>query len=226
METRKAKTRTVAMVVLCVCGILAYALIATGGGLEPIAPPGPTMNTLDDIYNLIGSQVQKPKAFNCFLRVDGVPGESTDDRHEDWIDVLAFSHGVSMPAGSASSGGQPSTERCEHKVFTVVKLLDKASPKLSLLSCNGQHISEVVIELWTTSGDGEKQEFMEYKLEDVIITAVNQFTAGAMLTPRPTEEVSFNYGKIEWKYTETDPETGQPTGTVETHWNVTTNSGG
>ncbi len=47
METRKAKTRTVAMVVLC--GILVYALIATGGSLEPSAPPGPTMKTLDEV---------------------------------------------------------------------------------------------------------------------------------------------------------------------------------
>jgi parallel beta-helix repeat protein len=47
METRKAKTRTVAMVVLC--GILVYALIATGGSLEPVAPPGPTMKTLDEV---------------------------------------------------------------------------------------------------------------------------------------------------------------------------------
>ena len=222
METRKAKTRTVAMVVLC--GILVYALLATGSSLEPIEPPGPTMHTLDEIYNLIGSQVQKPKAFNCFLRVEGVPGESTDPVHLDWIDVLAFSHGVAMvSAGRASAGGARTAERSYHEAFTIVKLLDKASPKLSLFCALGQHIPEVVIEFCT---QGEREAFMEYKLTDVIVTAVNQFTAGAMLTPRPTEEVGFSYGRLDWKYTEMDHETGQPMGDVETYWNVETNTGG
>ncbi len=225
METRKAKTRMVAMVVLCVCGILAYALIATGGSLEPIEPPESTMHTLDEIYNLIGSQVQKPKAFNCFLRVPGVPGESTDDRHKDWINFLSYSHGVAMSsAGLVRAGGGEVGERSYHEAFTVVKLMDKASPTLSFFCASGAHIPEVVIELCTASGDKEK--FMEYKLTNVIVTAVNQFTAGAMLTPRPIEEVSFSYGRLEWTYTLIDPETGHPMGDVQAYWDVETNTGG
>ena len=25
-------------------------------------------------------------AFDCFLKIEGVPGESTDDKHKDWIE--------------------------------------------------------------------------------------------------------------------------------------------
>lgn len=31
-----------------------------------------------------------------------VKGESTDDKHKDWIEVLSFSHGVSQPTSSTS----------------------------------------------------------------------------------------------------------------------------
>ena len=28
-------------------------------------------------------------AFDAFLKVDGIPGESTDDKHKDWIEILS-----------------------------------------------------------------------------------------------------------------------------------------
>jgi len=42
----------------------------------------------------------------------------------------------------------------------------------------------------------------------------------------PLEEVSFNYGKIEWTYTETDHRTGKPKGDVKAHWDLVANRGG
>ena len=68
-------------------------------------------------------------AFDAFLKIDGIPGESSDDKHKDWIEILSFSHGLSQPAsGSRSSGGAASAERCNHSDFSIVKTLDKASP--------------------------------------------------------------------------------------------------
>ena len=48
METRKAKTK-VAATVLALAGLLVFSLFAVGGSLEPSAPPGPTMKTLDEV---------------------------------------------------------------------------------------------------------------------------------------------------------------------------------
>ena len=217
MKTSKARTRTAAMVVMF--GILAYALIATGGGLEPIAPPGPTMYTLEEIYNLIGSQVQKPNAFDCFMEVEGVAGESTDPTYADWIDLLAYSHGVSQPP---STGPSPSPGKSEHKDFTVVKLLDRASPELSFMCCQGTHIPKVTVEL--RSATGSKGKYMTYVLDDVTVTAVDQFTAGATQAGRPLEEVSFNYAKIAWQYTYVHPGTGQQM-TIQHNWDVALNQG-
>ena len=135
-------------------------------------------------------------AFDCFLKIEGVPGESTDDKHSDWIELLSFSHGVSQTSsGAASSGGGRSAERCDHQDFSVVKTLDKASPKLNLFCCNGKHIPTVTVELCRAAED--KQKYMEYKMNDVIVTSVRPGGSAEGGEALPLEEVTFNYGKIE-----------------------------
>ncbi len=102
-------------------------------------------------------------AFDAFLNVKDIPGESTDDKHADWIEILSYSSGVSQTASaSASSGGGASSERADFQDFSIVKALDKASPKLALACANGTHIPEVALELCRAGGD--KVKYMEYKL--------------------------------------------------------------
>ena len=50
---------------------------------------------------------------DAFLKIDGIPGESTDAKHENQIEVLSFSHSVSQ-SGSASdstAGGKSTGPR-------------------------------------------------------------------------------------------------------------------
>jgi type VI secretion system secreted protein Hcp len=164
-------------------------------------------------------------AFDCFLKIDGIPGESTDDKHKDWIEVLSFKHGVSQSAGGTRSTAAGSTGAgCSHGEFSITKTLDKASPKLALYCCNATNIKEVTIELCRAVGD--KQKYMEYKLSNVIVSSVRPEGSPQSGGGLPVEEVSFNYGKIEWIYTETDHRTGKPKGDVKTHWDKSTNKGG
>ena len=39
-------------------------------------------------------------AVDYFLKIDGIDGESQDDKHKDWIEVLSFSWG---PPGAGRS---------------------------------------------------------------------------------------------------------------------------
>jgi len=164
-------------------------------------------------------------AFDSFLKISTVPGESTDDKHKDWIEILSFSWGVSQTStGSSSSGGARSAERCNHQDFSINKTLDKASPKLFLSCCKGEHIPAVSLELCRATGD--KTKYMEYKLTDVIISSVKPGGSAKSGEALPLEEVSFNYSKIELIYTETDHKTGKPKGDVKANWDLTSNKGG
>jgi type VI secretion system secreted protein Hcp len=163
-------------------------------------------------------------AFDAFIKLDGIPGESSDDKHKDWIEVLSYSHGVSQASsGSASTGGGRSAERCNHSDFSIVKALDKSSPKIALACCNGTHIKEVKLELCRAGG--EKTKYMEYKLSDAIITSARPGGSSQGGETLPLEEVSFSYGKIEWTYTATDAKTGAASGDVKANWDLTANKG-
>jgi type VI secretion system secreted protein Hcp len=163
-------------------------------------------------------------AFDVFLKIDGIPGESTDDKHKDWIELLSFNHGLSQPsAGSRSTSGGAASGRCDHQDFSVVKALDKSSPKLALFCCNAKHIDKINVELCRATGD--KQKYMEYNMSNVIVSSVRPGGSSKGNESLPVEEVSFNYGKIEWVYTETDHATGKPKGNVKTNWDLIANKG-
>ena len=119
-------------------------------------------------------------AFDAFLKIDGIPGESTDDKHKDWIEVLSYGLGIQQPASAtASSSGGATSERANFQDFSITKALDKASPKLALACANGTHIASITLELCRAGGD--KLKYMEYKLTNCIISAYHDggFSGGA-----------------------------------------------
>ena len=161
-------------------------------------------------------------AFDAFLKIDGIPGESMDDAHPDEIEILSYSAGVSQTASaSASSGGGASSERADFQDFSIVKSLDIASPKLALACADGTHIAEVVLALCRAGGD--KLQYMEYKMTDCIISSHRPGGSSQGGETLPLEEVSFNYGKIEWTYTQQKRADGTGSGKMATGWNLEKN---
>jgi type VI secretion system secreted protein Hcp len=163
-------------------------------------------------------------ASDMFLKVDGIDGESSDDKHPGEIEVLSYSWGVKQQrSGSASSAGSLSTGRADFSDFSIVKAIDKASPTLALACADGTHLKSVKLELCRAGGD--KQPYMEYKFSDVIITS---FRPGGNnngdTETLPLEEVSFAYGKAEWKYTQTKVQGGKGSGNVAGGWDLTKNA--
>lgn len=160
-------------------------------------------------------------AFDAFMKIATIPGESTDSKHKDWIELLSFNIGVRQPAtGSTSSGGARSAERCEHQDFTCVMTVDKATPKLFHACCTGEHISTVDVHVCRNTGD--KQKYLEFKMYDVIVSSVSP-GGSAKSETLPLVQTALNYGKIEWIYTETDHKTGKPKGDVKGGWDLVEN---
>jgi type VI secretion system secreted protein Hcp len=159
--------------------------------------------------------------FDAFLKVDGIPGESSDSKHKDQIEVLSFSWGASQAGGAQTSrtGGHTGARADVHD-FQIVKVLDKSSPNLFLYCVGGKHIPSVVLELCSAAGD--KHNYMKYTLTDALITSVRPGGAESGEGERPLEEISFRFSKIELEYTPFDNK-GKAQAALKSGWSLETN---
>jgi len=159
-------------------------------------------------------------AFNAFANFGDIKGESTDKDHKDWVMLLKYDHAVTQPPSvTQKTAGGRSAEEVTHSEFSIVKLVDAATPKLYEAACKGTHIPEVTIELLRAGGD-KPVKYMEFKLKEVLISGVihNGDPTGA--AQFPTETIKLTYGSIEWTYTKQD-EKGAAKGNVAAKWSVT-----
>lgn len=134
-------------------------------------------------------------ATDAFLNIDGIKGESTDENHKQWIEVLSYSLGMSQPASMASATGGRTAERVTMSDFTINKVVEASSPYLALACCDGRHIKEVKLEVCEATQS--KHKYLEIVMENVIISSYQPSGSG----DKPLETVSFNFGKIKWEYT-------------------------
>jgi type VI secretion system secreted protein Hcp len=161
-------------------------------------------------------------AVDAFLKIEGIPGESTDSDHKDWIEVLSFGAGISQPTSAvASTAGGATSGRANFQDLTITKLVDKATPKLALACADGTHIKEITLELYRAGG-GSKVKYMTYKLRNCIVSSWRPNGAGNG-GGLPQDDVSFNFGKVEWTYTQQKRSDGAGGGNVATGWDLETN---
>lgn len=158
-------------------------------------------------------------AFDAFLKIEGIDGESTDDKHQKWIEILSYAHGVTQPVSGVSATGGRTGGRADFADFSLTKTVDNATPDLNIYCAKGQHIPKVELELCLATGD--KHTFLKYTLEDVIISSVSPSGASGG-SDKPMEALSFAYGKIKWEYTPID-HTGKAGSTTGRTWNLETN---
>jgi type VI secretion system secreted protein Hcp len=139
-------------------------------------------------------------AIDVYLQIDGIKGESMDDKHKDWIECTSVNWGVSQPrSATASTGGGHTAERCEHKEIEISKLADLASPILLQTCAAGKTIPKAKLEFMRADGQGERIKYYEIELENVLIGGVTPSVAEGSII---AEKVGLKFSKIKWKYTQ------------------------
>lgn len=135
-------------------------------------------------------------AVDMFLKIEGVDGESADDKHKGEIDVLAFSWGMTQSGSMHISGGGGSG-KVNVQDMSVTKYLDKASTVLMQKCCTGKHFTKATL---TCRKAGDKPvEYMIVTMEEVLVTGISE--GGSEHDDLQTETISLNFAKVKVKYT-------------------------
>lgn len=159
-------------------------------------------------------------AIDIFLKIDGVDGESTDDKHKNEIALLSFSWGEAQltPAGGGGGGGG-GAGKVTVQDFHFTTLVSKASPRLFLACAKGQHFKTAV--LTVRHAGASPADFLKWRLADVSVSGYQ--TAGDLAGDAlPADHVSLGFGKIEVEYTPMKPD-GKPDVSVKAGWDVKAN---
>ena len=138
-------------------------------------------------------------AVDMFLKMEGVEGESTDDKHKGEIDILSFSWGESQPATSGAGGGG-GAGKVSMQDFHFMTYLTKASVKLFLGCASGQHFPAATLSVRKAGGEKGGSEFLHWTLSDVMVTSYQ--TGGSGGEDRPVDSFSLNFAKVEISYKE------------------------
>jgi len=163
-----------------------------------------------------------------FVQVDTIKGESTDDKHKDWIDVFSYGDGVNQgvnPAYSSYGAMLP-----DFAAIAIVKQIDAASPKLREACATGQHFKKVTIEMYENGF-----RFFQVTLEEVMIASVQAVMPDLTSMPALTaaaspsawvlqEKVGFAFAKITWVYTKQKRSDGSGGGNVTGSFDFKTRS--
>ena len=152
-----------------------------------------------------------------FAKYDGIDGESKDDKHDKWIDILAIDWGMHKPGGGATGQSRRRGGAVVEDVTLTIEY-EKASPKLQEKCLMGEIIPKLEIEQTSTYG-GARAVYLKYELKNVMITSISISGSGNDEAGPPTVVVGNNFEEVKVTYTEYDDE-GSNKGNVETTWKV------
>ncbi len=141
------------------------------------------------------TQVAYAASVDYYLKLDGVEGESKNDRHKGEIEILSYSWGLSQGGSLAASvKGGAGAGKASFQDFSFKTTTGKASPKLFLGAVEGTRAAKAVL---TSSKPDKNGDYLTITLSDVLISSFKQ--DGSQSTV-PVDQFSLSYSKIEFEY--------------------------
>lgn len=137
-------------------------------------------------------------ANDAYLQIDSIMGESTDQKHKDWIEVSNVMYAIHQPrAETVSTAGGMTSGRADLYPITFQKLADIASPVLLQTCAAGKTIPKAVFEFMRADSNGNPIPYFRIELEYLLIASITPDSGDGGII---TERVQLAYAKIKWNY--------------------------
>lgn len=153
-----------------------------------------------------------------YLKIGDIQGESTDDGHKDWINLLSVSTSITRPMGAGASGSTRHRMSATFGDVVCVKEVDASTPKLQESIADGTNYPKVDLHLCTSSEGGKRIPYLVWELKNARVTSysVSGSTDGGNV---PTEQVSLNYEEIKVTYDKLGKD-NKSQGKIEYTWKI------
>jgi len=174
----KMKKLSVGLASAIVLGLL-LASVASVRVINRPTDTSSSANELQSLPNVFAANAGGP--LQLFLRIEGVPGESTDKDHKNWIDVVSYNWGLSMSGDVVQAG-----------YFNVTMGVSKASPKLLEYAATGKHSAQAIL----CANGPQTRNFLCWYMEDVWVGYYRTSGSGA----GAIEQVGLDFCKIRIDY--------------------------
>jgi len=137
-------------------------------------------------------------ANDAYLQIDSIKGESTDQKHKDWIEVSNVLYAIHQPrAETTSTAGGLTSGRADLLPITFKKLADIASPILLQTCAAGKTIGKATFEFMRADSNGNPIPYFRIELENLLIASITPDSGDAGII---AERVQLSYAKIRWNY--------------------------
>lgn len=137
-------------------------------------------------------------AVDMFIKIGDYKGESNDKTKAEWIDVLAWSWGLSN-SGTTHQGGGGGGGKASVQDLSFTKYVDSSTHNLIAASFNGTHVTKANLVVRKAGGKGTPVEYIKIEMTEVLVTSVS--TGGSGGEDRLTENVTLNFAKVKLEYT-------------------------
>ena len=156
---------------------------------------------------------------DLFLKIEGAPGESLDEKHKGEIELESFNWSASNGTTIGSATGGAGAGKIRFEQLNIVKRVDKSSPVLFMQCATGNHYKEV--KLTARKAGAGQQDYLTFTMKLVFLTKYetvsDQHSNGVVF-----EHISMVFGQMEIEYKEQKPD-GSLGGSVKQGYDQVTN---